>query len=200
MLRKLAATMGGVDKTTPNKVSSYLAEIAGNRSIATRNRTQSAFSRFFSWAVDTGRTRMNPMERIKRLTEPRITDIVYCTPLERAEIIDVARETEWPEWIAVPVAFYAGMRREEVANLQWEDVHLQHGTIVTKETKSDELHSHIARIGWNSFRHTFGSLLAQAGVGLDKISAWMGNTPEVCRRHYAQFIPRDRRDGEIDKL
>ena len=66
--------------------------------------------------------------------------------------------------------------------------------------KAVELEKQLARIGWNPFRHTFGSLLAQGGVSLDKISAWMGNTPEVCRRHYAQFIPRDRRDGEIDKL
>lgn len=288
MLRKFAVAMGGIDKATPDKVSSYLAGIAGDRSVATRNRTQSVFSRFFKWAVNTRRTRINPVERIKRITEPRITDIVYCTPAERAEIIAYARETEWPEWIAVPIAFFTGMRREEVANLLWEDVHLQHGTIVAKETKtktsrtipmntvleeylreipekkrrghvvpvpednerlwrldnllrkiqrakqvallqkwgivkpppskakdyrdrkngykeqlatkSNELERHLERIGWNSFRHTFGSLLAQAGVSLDKISAWMGNTPEVCRRHYAQFIPRDRRDSEIDKL
>lgn len=56
------------------------------------------------------------------------------------------------------------------------------------------------RIGWNTWRHTFGSLLAQDGVSLDKISAWMGNTPEVCRRHYTQFMPRDKHDDEIDLL
>ncbi len=65
-------------------------------------------------------------------------------------------------------------------------------------TRPQEISSHL--ISWNPFRHTFGSLLAQAGVSLDKISSWMGNTPDVCRRHYAQFIPRDRRDSEIDKL
>jgi len=57
-----------------------------------------------------------------------------------------------------------------------------------------------AHAGWNAFRHTFASLLVQAGVSLDKVSAWMGNTPEVCRRHYAQFIPRDQRDSDIDRL
>ncbi|MBL7223715.1 MAG: tyrosine-type recombinase/integrase [Candidatus Brocadiae bacterium] len=56
------------------------------------------------------------------------------------------------------------------------------------------------RIRWNSFRHTFGSLLAQDGVSLDKISAWMGNSSAVCRRHYAEFVPRDHRDEEIDRL
>ena len=41
------------------------------------------------------------------------------------------------------------------------------------------------------FRHTFGSLLAQRGVSLYKISAMMGNSPEICRRHYAALIPDD---------
>ncbi|MCD7897649.1 MAG: hypothetical protein LUG50_13400 [Planctomycetaceae bacterium] len=68
------------------------------------------------------------------------------------------------------------------------------------KTRDGELEAQLERIGWNSFRHTFGSLLAQSGVSLDKICAWMGNTPEVCRRHYARFIPRDRRDSEIDRL
>lgn len=56
------------------------------------------------------------------------------------------------------------------------------------------------RVRWNAWRHTFGSLLAQEGVSLDKISAWMGNTPEVCRRHYAQFVPRDHHDEDIERL
>lgn len=55
------------------------------------------------------------------------------------------------------------------------------------------------RINWNAWRHTFATLRVQAGVSLDKVSAWMGNTPEVCRRHYAQFVPRDKHDEDIDK-
>jgi len=35
------------------------------------------------------------------------------------------------------------------------------------------------------FRHTFGSQLAKRGISLYKISALMGNSPEICRRHYA---------------
>lgn len=37
--------------------------------------------------------------------------------------------------------------------------------------------------------HTFGSQLAQNGVSLYKISALMGNSPEICRRHYASLLP-----------
>ncbi|MEM1331321.1 MAG: site-specific integrase [Planctomycetota bacterium] len=39
------------------------------------------------------------------------------------------------------------------------------------------------------FRHTFGSQLAQAGRSLHQISTLLGNSPEVCRRHYAALVP-----------
>ena len=39
------------------------------------------------------------------------------------------------------------------------------------------------------FRHTFGSQLAQRGVSLYQIATLMGNSPEICRRHYAALVP-----------
>ncbi len=46
------------------------------------------------------------------------------------------------------------------------------------------------KIRWNVFRHTFASLLAQTGqMSIDQIAALMGNSPEVCRRHYAHLLP-----------
>ncbi|NLW86907.1 MAG: phage integrase family protein [Planctomycetes bacterium] len=39
------------------------------------------------------------------------------------------------------------------------------------------------------YRHTFGSQLAQKGESLYKISHLMGNSPEICRKHYAALIP-----------
>ena len=37
------------------------------------------------------------------------------------------------------------------------------------------------------FRHTFGSQLAQRGESLDKIATLMGNSPDICRLHYARL-------------
>jgi len=45
------------------------------------------------------------------------------------------------------------------------------------------------------FRHTFGSHLAMKGESLYKISALMGNSPEICRRHYAALIPETMADS-----
>ena len=39
------------------------------------------------------------------------------------------------------------------------------------------------------FRHTFGSQLAMKGESLYKIATLMGNSPEICRRHYAVLMP-----------
>ncbi len=44
------------------------------------------------------------------------------------------------------------------------------------------------------FRHTFGSHLAQKGESLYKIAQLMGNSPEICRRHYAALIPEQMAD------
>ncbi len=44
------------------------------------------------------------------------------------------------------------------------------------------------------FRHTFGSQLAQKGESLYKIAQLMGNSPEICRKHYARLIPEEMHD------
>jgi len=44
------------------------------------------------------------------------------------------------------------------------------------------------------FRHTFGSHLAQKGISLYKISELMGNSPEICRKHYAALMPQEMHD------
>lgn len=48
-----------------------------------------------------------------------------------------------------------------------------------------------ASLKWTclDFRHTFGSQLAMNGISLYKISTMMGNSPEICRKHYAALIP-----------
>jgi len=44
------------------------------------------------------------------------------------------------------------------------------------------------------FRHTFGSQLAQKGESLYKIAELMGNSPAICRKHYAALIPEKMHD------
>jgi len=48
-----------------------------------------------------------------------------------------------------------------------------------------------SKLPWGclDYRHTFGSQLAMKGESLYKISAIMGNSPEICRRRYAALLP-----------
>ena len=48
-----------------------------------------------------------------------------------------------------------------------------------------------AGLDWTclGFRHTFGSHLAMKGESLYKIATIMGNSPEICRKHYAALLP-----------
>ena len=54
----------------------------------------------------------------------------------------------------------------------------------------------LADLPWSclDFRHTFGSQLAQRGVSLFKISELMGNSPQICRLHYAALVPEQMAD------
>jgi integrase len=48
--------------------------------------------------------------------------------------------------------------------------------------------------GCLEYRHTFGSHLAIKGESLYKISTLMGNSPGICRKHYAALIPEEMAD------
>ena len=53
-----------------------------------------------------------------------------------------------------------------------------------------------AGLNWSclDYRHTFGSHLAQKGESLYKIAELMGNSPEICRKHYAAVLPHEMRE------
>lgn len=297
MLVKLSDAAKGLHKVTPKFAASYMAGIAarppkkrseknkGRGSPGTHNRTLTVFKKFYAWLVNTDRHDSNPFASIKRLKERKDTPIVYCTTQERDEMIELAKATGWPEWKGVYIAFYTGMRREEVANLLWTDIHFDAGTISIRKTKTglprtiplptvveklleedtvrtghvvpakkresrigrfnslinrmkkdrrakllegwgievpapsrakeykekkaefeaavaehgSELESAIEHIGWNVFRHTFASLKVQDGVDVQKVAQWIGDTLETCLLHYARFVPKDKRDPDIDK-
>jgi integrase len=74
-----------------------------------------------------------------------------------------------------PDNFAADLRaKNDTAGLGWKD-------------EKEEL----TPFGCLHFRHTFGSHLAKKGESLFKISKLMGNSPEICRRHYAHLVPEE---------
>jgi integrase len=57
---------------------------------------------------------------------------------------------------------------------------------------------HPEKFNWNPLRHTFASRHAQAGTPIDVIAAWLGDSPRICRKHYARYVPANMRDTRID--
>ena len=111
-LRALEMLAGGITDVTPGMAQGYLTGIiSAGKSPATRNRALAACKRFYGWAIRTGRIRVSPFTGISALPEAKHGEIVYCTKEERRTIIELARAAGWQDWLAVPIAFYAGMRR-----------------------------------------------------------------------------------------
>lgn len=232
----------------PMQAQEFLDGVAKSLSPATRNRALASCRRFHRWLGGA-----MPFAGIKTLREMDAAhDIDYLTREERSTVLALA-EGE-PAGISLWIAFYAGLRREEVMRLAWADVDLRRGVLTVRRSKTgrrrgvpiaqalakrlrktpkakqigrivpwpDVGWEHVSRmmlerigalaagkgikagrVRWNVFRHTFASILIQSGsgkIGIDKLAAWMGNSPAVCLRHYARIIPRDRRDDAIDAL
>ncbi|MBT0666429.1 tyrosine-type recombinase/integrase [Geobacter pelophilus] len=74
-----------------------------------------------------------------------------------------------------------------------------HGTRWDQDNFSRDLAAANAENGlpWTclDYRHTFGSQLAMKGESLQKISALMGNSPEICHRHYVHLMPASMADS-----
>lgn len=68
-----------------------------------------------------------------------------------------------------------------------------HGSRWDPDNFSERLREENAKkdLDWTclDYRHTFGSQLAMKGESLYKISQIMGNSPEICRKHYAALLP-----------
>ncbi len=231
------------------QIHQYLDYIAETHKV-TRNRTAAALSGFFRWLRFTGyhpKTH-NPMAGIKRVREEkRPLGIITWEKNEIPKLLDAADKLK--HGIAVWIAIYAGLRRGEIARLQWTDIHQI--CIDIRKTKTgaprqvpipkvlaeklamqprngprvvgwpEALHGwgtaarrmvekqlpdllpeidekHPEKFGWNVFRHTFASRHAQAGKPLDLIAAWLGDSPKICKEHYARYVPANKRDTRID--
>ncbi len=116
------------------------------------------------------------------------TDIPRQVPLSKLLAARLEKETRnTPRVAGWPEAFHG-----------WETAA---GRIIYErlpELLEDIYTKHPEKFGWNAFRHTFASRHAQAGTPIDVIAAWLGDSPKVCKEHYARYVPANRRDTRID--
>lgn len=68
----------------------------------------------------------------------------------------------------------------------WRDASLSHALKGVLKPISEKIGKPINAL---ILRHTFGSLMIRAGFNYVEVSTIMGNSPEICRRHYARLSP-----------
>ena len=190
----------------------------------------------YRWAIGRGLLTVNPVQDVKRPSEPDREVAV----LSRDQETELLKVTERDDRGVVRLFLQSGMRMSEGLSLRWSQVDRAGGAILINKSKTgkarsiplnarltavlDEVTRHVrsdsvlcdregrpldrfvlARrvesaleragvgkvkgTGFNLFRHTFGSRLAEAGVSMATIATIMGNSEAVCMRHYIRFSP-----------
>lgn len=140
--KKLYAILGpvSVDSIKAHVIEAALQKLReSGLSGSTVNRYRSLLSSIFSYAVRTGKLRINPVRQIPRYEEndPRIRYLDADEENALRQMIVAAcpeREAE------LDLALYTGIRRGEQFGLRWQDVDLERGVItVTGKTGRREV-------------------------------------------------------------
>jgi integrase len=190
----------------------------------------------YRWANGLGLLSVNPVQDVKRPSEPD-REVAVLSRDQEAKLFKV---TERDDRIVIRLFLESGMRFSEGLSLRWGQVDRAGGAILidksktgkarsiplnarltavlddaTRHVRSDfvlcdregkpldrfvlarRIESALVRAevakakgtGFNLFRHTFGSRLAEQGVSMATIATIMGNSEAVCMRHYVRFSP-----------
>ncbi|MBD5151294.1 MAG: site-specific integrase [Oscillibacter sp.] len=95
---------------------------AAELSYSAQQKIVSTLKQLFSCAVDNGLTLRSPAEKIKAKGK-KAEEKVALTKEQCAQLEEALRGTR--AYIFVMLGLYAGLRREEICGLQWQDIDLQ---------------------------------------------------------------------------
>jgi len=103
---------------------------------------------FYNWAIKETRTKSNPVLQTDEIAlnweMPRI-----CKPTEAQSIIWKAEEIQ-PKLVPyLAIAFFAGVRPEEISRLKWPDIDLSSGEIHIRGEQSKTRHARLVPISDN---------------------------------------------------
>ena len=120
------------------------------------NRYVAALSSAYSMAVkEFGWTDTNPCSKVRKLSEPR-GRTRFLTDDERERLLISCENSNAKELlIIVLLALSTGARKNEIRWLRWDDVNVQTGTVIFRETKNGTIRS-----------------VPLVGRGLDLIREW----------------------------
>lgn len=112
------------------------------RAPSTANRYLAALSDAFTDAAKEWHwTSVNPVQGVKKLSEPR-GRTRFLSDVEREALISACRESSLPELLPVVlIALTTGARHGEIMGATWKDVDLRRGLLILRDTKNGDTRS-----------------------------------------------------------
>lgn len=108
----------------PDDIKGVMTFCAG-RSKSLQQKIVTALKRIFDSAEENGLTERSPCRNLKPGGAPA-KEKIPLTDAQAATLIDVVKDTR--AYLFVMIGLYAGLRREEIAGLMWDSVHLNEDT------------------------------------------------------------------------
>jgi len=126
-----------LDQVSRKTVGEYLANRRRGKnkiSRATYNKHLTALRAAFNWAIDDGLLKENPCKGIRKLK--CMTRKVILSEKECRTLFDVLSKVGARWEVAARLAYYCGMRVQEIAHMTWRSVDLLEG-MITVQAESD---------------------------------------------------------------
>jgi len=135
-IRHLKAVFGSryLSDITPLMIEHYKAKRKDQVRPATVNRELACMKHMFTKAIEWGKTTENPAKKVNLLRENNAR-LRYLTSEEIKRLINAATPHLKP---ILTVALNTGMRKGEILNLKWEDIHWKRGVILLTDTKNSQ--------------------------------------------------------------
>jgi len=136
-------------------------------------------SGFYNWAIRTGKARGNPVQQTATVRVQKETPEIY-TPDQVENILRAAehpKEPNKPRPEIIPylaIAFFAGIRPEEIIRLSWSDIDLSLGEIHIRASMSKTHSARIVHISANlkkwlvKYRQEGGKVFAFSAMSLKR--------------------------------
>jgi integrase len=118
-----------VSELSPSVVKDYQARMAGKLSARSINRLITVLGTLLNWAVDNQLIRTNPIKGVRMLPARPVREQRALTEEEVGELLLAATEESREVWI---LFLHTGLRKREMASLEWRDVDLEVGEIVVR--------------------------------------------------------------------
>jgi integrase len=181
------------------EINAWLRALAVNP--FTRNTFRLRISTLFSYAIERGWCRANPVKEVKKLKAS--AGIGILTPEQFAKVLEAASEATLPYWL---LGGFAGLRRAEIERLEWKDILfdlVKYRAFTQAISTSDKEAIAKAEKEWRpSTLVEVPALKAKTASRRfvqiqDNLAAWIepyiGRTGNVCPRNLRKLLEADRK-------